>query len=69
MPRKPRFYIPDVPAHIVQRGRSREPVFFEDDDYRAYIVPGRKKRNICKIIEIEALSGAKFEEKLQYNIA
>jgi putative transposase len=37
MPRKPRFYILGVPAHIVQRGRSREPVFFEDDDYRAYL--------------------------------
>jgi len=28
MPRKPRFFLPDVPAHIVQRGYSREPVFF-----------------------------------------
>ena len=30
MPRKPRFYIPDVPVHVVQRGHSREPVFFEN---------------------------------------
>lgn len=37
MPRKPRFYIPDVPVHIVQRGHSREPVFFENDDYQAYL--------------------------------
>ena len=37
MPRKPRFYLPGVPVHIVQRGHSREPVFFEDDDYRAYL--------------------------------
>lgn len=37
MPRKPRFFLPDVPAHIVQRGHSREPVFFEEDDYRAYL--------------------------------
>lgn len=37
MPRKPRFFLPDVPVHIVQRGRSREPVFFEDSDYRAYL--------------------------------
>lgn len=37
MPRKPRFFLPGVPAHIVQRGHSREPVFFEDGDYRAYI--------------------------------
>jgi putative transposase len=37
MPRKPRFYLPGVPAHIVQRGHSREPVFFEDGDYLAYL--------------------------------
>jgi putative transposase len=37
MPRKPRFYLPDVPVHIVQRGHSREPVFFEADDYSAYL--------------------------------
>lgn len=37
MPRKPRFYIPGVPAHLVQRGRSREPVFFREDDYAAYL--------------------------------
>ncbi len=36
MPRKPRFVIPGVPMHIVQRGHSREPVFFEDADYSAY---------------------------------
>ena len=37
MPRKPRFFLPDIPAHIVQRGHSREPVFFEDGDYHAYL--------------------------------
>jgi len=37
MPRKPRFYLPGVPAHIVQRGHSREPVFFEAEDYSAYL--------------------------------
>ena len=37
MPRKPRFFLPDLPAHIVQRGHSREPVFFEKEDYRAYL--------------------------------
>lgn len=37
MPRKPRFFLPDIPAHVVQRGHSREPVFFEDGDYRAYL--------------------------------
>ncbi len=37
MPRKPRFFLPDVPVHLVQRGRSREPVFFENNDYHAYL--------------------------------
>ena len=37
MPRKPRFVIPGVPMHIVQRGHSRDPVFFEDADYQAYL--------------------------------
>ena len=37
MPRKPRSFLPGVPAHIVQRGRSREPVFFEQGDYIAYL--------------------------------
>jgi len=37
MPRKPRFFLPDLPVHVVQRGHSREPVFFEDSDYRAYL--------------------------------
>lgn len=37
MPRKRRFYLPGVPVHVVQRGHSREPVFFEDGDYKAYL--------------------------------
>jgi len=37
MPRKPRFIIPHIPVHIVQRGHSRNPVFFEDGDYSAYL--------------------------------
>ena len=37
MPRKPRFYLPGVPAHVVQRGNNRQAVFFTDDDYQAYL--------------------------------
>jgi REP-associated tyrosine transposase len=37
MPRKPRFFLPGVPVHIVQRGHSKEPVFFEDNDYLTYL--------------------------------
>ena len=37
MPRKPRFYLPGIPAHIVQRGNCRQATFFGDDDYAAYL--------------------------------
>jgi len=36
MPRKPRFFLPGVAVHAVQRGHSREPVFYEEQDYRVY---------------------------------
>ena len=37
MPRKPRFYLPGEPAHIVQRGNCRQAVFFDDNDYQTYL--------------------------------
>ena len=37
MPRKPRFFLPGVPVHVVQRGNNRQPIFFDDVDYRAYL--------------------------------
>lgn len=37
MPRKRRFYLPEVPVHIVQRGRCRKAVFYEDEDYHTYL--------------------------------
>jgi putative transposase len=37
MPRKPRFFLSDVPVHIVQRGNNRQAIFFADEDYRAYL--------------------------------
>lgn len=37
MPRKPRFFLPGVPNHVVQRGHSRDAVFFADSDYLAYL--------------------------------
>ena len=36
MPRKPRFFLPDVPVHMIIRGNSRKVVFAEADDYHAY---------------------------------
>ena len=37
MPRSARLIIPGVPHHITQRGNRRSVIFFEDDDYRAYL--------------------------------
>jgi len=37
MPRKPRFFLPDVPTHVVQRGNNREPIFLDDSDYESYL--------------------------------
>jgi len=37
MPRKPRFYVPGVPVHVVQRGNNRQAIFFDDADYQGYL--------------------------------
>lgn len=37
MARKPRFNLPGVPQHIVQRGNNREPCFYATDDYHRYL--------------------------------
>lgn len=37
MPRKPRFYVPGVAVHVVQRGNNRQAVYFDEQDYRHYL--------------------------------
>lgn len=37
MPRKRRFYLPGMPAHVMQRGHNRGPVFFSEQDYLEYL--------------------------------
>lgn len=37
MSRKPRFVLPGVPQHVIQRGHNREPCFFGVDDYPRYL--------------------------------
>jgi putative transposase len=37
MPRKPRLFVPGLPAHIMQRGNNRQPIFFEQSDFRLYL--------------------------------
>lgn len=36
MPRKPRFTLPGIPQHVIQRGHNREPCFYTDQDYSRY---------------------------------
>ncbi|MDL2207609.1 transposase [Desulfovibrio sp. OttesenSCG-928-M16] len=37
MARLARVVIPGIPHHVTQRGNRRQPVFFSDDDYLAYL--------------------------------
>ena len=37
MPRKPRYYVPGVPVHVIQRGNNRAACFFAEEDYRVYL--------------------------------
>ena len=37
MPRKPRFFLPEIPIHIVVRGNNKQIIFAEEDDFQAYI--------------------------------
>jgi REP element-mobilizing transposase RayT len=37
MPRRPRIHLDGVPLHIVQRGHNRQPCFFAEEDYHAYL--------------------------------
>ena len=50
MARKPRFSLPGVPQHVIQRGNSHEPCFFAEDDYHRYLVDLREAldRNDCR---------------------
>lgn len=37
MARRGRYYVPDQPFHVIQRGINRAPVFFAEADYRFYL--------------------------------
>ena len=37
MPRKPRFVLPGVPQHVIQRGNNRESCFYAEKDYTRYL--------------------------------
>jgi putative transposase len=37
MPRLPRYILPGVPQHIIQRGNNRQAIFAAEGDYIAYL--------------------------------
>lgn len=37
MPRPPRYELAGLPQHVIQRGNNRQPTFFAEDDYTAYL--------------------------------
>lgn len=37
MPRKPRFFLPDVPVHAIVRGNDRKIIFVDDSDRSVYL--------------------------------
>jgi putative transposase len=47
MPRKSRFYLPYIPAHVMQRGHNRELVFFEAQDYLEYLKIVKRVTDAC----------------------
>jgi len=49
MSRKPRFYLPDMPVHIVQRGHCRQPIFFDRQDYVTFLYWLREAASKYKI--------------------
>ena len=36
MPRQPRYFIPNIPQHVIARGIDRQAVFFQAQDYQLY---------------------------------
>lgn len=51
MARKPRFSLPGIPQHVIQRGNNREPCFYAEDDYPRYlaVLMEALARNDCRL--------------------
>ena len=51
MPRRPRFNLPGIPQHIVQRGNNRAPCFFAEQDRRQYLedLTESAEKYLCEI--------------------
>ena len=51
MPRQPRFQLPGMPQHVIQRGNNRAACFFDQADYNHYLQSLHEacKRYGCKL--------------------
>ena len=51
MPRRPRFNLPGIPQHIVQRGNNRAPCFFDEKDRWQYLedLAESAEKYLCEI--------------------
>jgi putative transposase len=51
MPRQPRYFIPNMPQHVIQRGIDRQAIFFKPHDYELYRNSLREaaRRHDCRI--------------------
>lgn len=51
MPRLGRYFLPDQPQHVIQRGNDRQAVFFADEDREAYLgwLLAAAKKDGCRI--------------------
>lgn len=51
MARKPRFNLPGIPQHIIQRGNNRQACFHDERDYRHYLADLREAadKNDCRV--------------------
>lgn len=51
MPRLPRYVLPGLPQHVIQRGNNRSPIFVNDEDYSCFLHYLREAsvRHECRI--------------------
>jgi putative transposase len=51
VPRKPRFTLPGVPQHVIQRGNNRDPCFLAEQDYRRYLedLAATSEKSDCRL--------------------
>ncbi len=50
MGRLGRYFVPDQPLHVIQRGNNRKAVFFDDEDfaqYRAWLIAAAEANGLC----------------------